>query len=448
MKEHIHLENDRSRESISHCLQCRDLLTGLPDRNQFLEQTNEAKKSALSNHHLVAVLLLDLDHFKNINDSLGHEMGDLLLSAVGDRLQAVVKGNGLLARLGGDEFGLLLKNVQGADHAADWAKAIIGQLNKPFLVREQELFISGSIGIALFPNQEELNLDLIRAADTAMYRAKEQGRNIFRFYEPQMSTKISRRLTLETDLRHALERDQFSLRYQPLANVVGGEIRSVEALLRWNHPQRGFISPLEFIPILEESGMINSIGDWVLETACTQLKSSPEIPPIRFAVNLSAQQLRKHNWINTTKQILRKTGVSPDRLVFEITESVLITNPVETNSILHSLKDLGIKIAIDDFGIGYSSLNYLKRLPIDTLKIDQTFIFDLNAKSNNGELVRAIVAMGHALGMNVVAEGVENQGQWDLLRELGCDVIQGYFVSEPLGLIDLKGLINNPRVRH
>lgn len=433
-----HIEAESQLWHLSH----HDLLTGLPNRSYFSEHLSVVLPKAQNQQSQVAVIFLDLDHFKNVNDSLGHKTGDSLLRAVAERLKIHCRTEDFLAHIGGDEFAIIMESLNDDSAAATTARNILAALAMPFCFAEHELFASASIGIALFPRDGNNVDDLARAADTAMYRAKESGRNCFRFFSWDMSTRVYRRLTIETELRHALEREEFFLHYQPLVNANSGKMDSVEALIRWNHPERGVVSPSEFVPVLEECGLITAVSEWVLRTACGQLKHQPgsTASPIRFGVNLSAHQFRKGSLLESTRKILQETSINAQNLVFEITESVLINDAQEVRATLGILKEMGVQIAIDDFGTGYSSLGYLKRIPIDMLKIDRAFIYDLSPTSKNAALVRAIVTMAHALGMQVVAEGVETHYQMALLREYGCDQIQGFYVSEPLVAEKVKAL--------
>ena len=429
-------------ESQVWYLSRHDLLTGLPNRSYFSERLTETLAQAKNQH--LAVIFLDLDHFKNINDSLGHETGDTLLRAIAKRISPYCRPQDFLARIGGDEFAIVIEGLDDAG-STGIAHNILTALAIPFCFAEHELFTSASIGIARFPQDGMSVDDLTRAADTAMYRAKEAGRNCFRFFSSDMSTRVHRRLSMETELRHALDRDEFFLRYQPLINANSGKIDSVEALLRWNHPKGGVVGPADFIPILEESGMITAVSEWVLHTACDQLKykHDPLLTPIRFAVNLSAHQFGKNALLDTTQKILSQNGIDAQNLVFEITESVLVNDAPEAKATLRVLKEMGVQIAIDDFGTGYSSLGYLKHIPVDILKIDRGFIVELSPTSKNAALVRAIVTMAHALGLQVVAEGVETAYQLALLREYGCDQIQGFYISAPLAAERVKAMLKN-----
>lgn len=420
-----------------------DALTGLANRSLFRERLDQTVAHAQRHDELAAIIFLDLDGFKTINDSLGHSIGDHVLKAVSERIVAMARVEDTVARLNGDEFALIMIDIIDKNRVATIARKMLDAFTEPFIIANQEFFLTVSIGIAVYPFDGELTDDLVRAAETAMYRAKEEGRNSFRFFTADMTTPVVQRLALETQLRRALQYNEFFLEYQPLVNTSTGEMRSVEALLRWRHPQRGIVGPNEFIPVLEESGMINPVGHWVLKTACLLFAASndPELNPVRFAINLSAHQFWRDNLIEMTERILNEAGTDPHRLVFEITESVLIKDAAETKAILTGLKDMGIQIAIDDFGTGYSSLGYLQRFPIDTLKIDRAFVVDLASKKESAALVKAIVAMADALGMNVVAEGVETLQQVELLQEYGCNIIQGYAISLPLPADKLKSVM-------
>ncbi len=428
----------QAEEIIKH-MAYHDTLTGLPNRNLFYDRLIQALKQAKRNHSMFAVLFLDLDRFKVINDSLGHTFGDLLLHSVGERLQKCIREIDTIARQGGDEFTALLIDI---DHEGVTlvANRILDSLSQPFILQDQEITITPSIGISLYPSDGEDVETLIKHADTAMYRAKEQGRNNFQLYIQGMSTQLSNRLEMENSLRKALTRNEFILYYQPQFQIDTGEMVGMEALIRWNHPTQGFIPPSEFIPLAEETGLIIPIGEWVLQTACQQNKSWQQagFPPVRVSVNISAQQFKQPQLVEIVERILGETKLNPQYLELEITENISMSDVHLTTTTLDRLKKLGIKISIDDFGTGYSSLGYLKRFPIDTIKIDQSFVRDIHADADDAAIVRAIMAMAHSLELNVIAEGVETMEQLNFLEQQNCDEAQGYLFMKPLSVNDLE----------
>jgi diguanylate cyclase (GGDEF)-like protein len=410
-----------------------DALTGLPNRLLFLDRLSQTMAQAHRNERLVAVMLLDLDRFKAINDTLGHTMGDLLLKSVAERLVGCVREDDTVARLGGDEFTIMLPEIHHIQGAATVAQKILDALAQPFFLDGHELFVGVSIGIVLYPFDEDLNV-LLRNADIAMYEAKQHGGNAYQFYTAEMNTATLERLSLEGALRRALARGEFELHYQPQVDLARGEIVGVEALLRWRHPDLGLLGPMEFIPLAEENGLIVPIGEWVLRTACAQVRAWQEagLRPIRVAVNLSVRQFYQKDLVEIVARILEQTGVDSRYIEFEITESCLMQNTQAMVALLTELNRLGVRFSIDDFGTGYSSLAYLKRFPIDTLKIDRSFVCDIGTDPDDAAIVKAIIALAHSLEMRVVAEGVETPEQLHFLRTHGCDEIQGYLISRPL----------------
>lgn len=410
-----------------------DMLTGLPNRALFGDLLRQQIDRARQTHTAVAVLFLDLDRFKFVNDSLGHESGDKLLKAVAERLRQCVRVGDHVARLGGDEFTVVLEELASTPAAAIAADKIAKALSEPFHIEGHDVFISASIGISLFPRDGEDVSTLLRHADTAMYEAKRANRG-HQFYEPGMEVSVSEHLLLEGALRRALERGELSLHYQPEICARDGELCGAEALLRWQHPTRGAVSPAEFIPLAEETGLINPIGDWALREACLQWTQwqARIRPEARLSINLSGKQLLAADFASRVETILSETGLPPQRLVFEITESVWMEQATEGLSTLHRLKNLGIRLAIDDFGTGYSSLSYLKRLPVDILKVDRAFVRDIAHSPADRAIVQGIMALAHSLGLEVIAEGVEHEAQRAVLVELGCDHLQGYLFSRPV----------------
>jgi diguanylate cyclase (GGDEF)-like protein len=391
-------------------------------------------KHARREHNSIALLFLDLDRFKTVNDTLGHPVGDQVLLEVSRRMTLIIRASDTLARLGGDEFVLLLEKQTDAQHAIAVADKLIDLFSHPMIIGEHELVVTASIGITLYPNDGEDPDMLIRHADRAMYEAKQQGRNTYRFFTQALTEGALERLVMENDLRQAISRSELILHYQPIVNLKTQQLQGIEALVRWQHPRQGLIAPGLFIELAEEIGIIGDIGQWVLHAACTQLakwdSDGFRIP--RISVNLSVQQIDQETLIALVSQELKNSGLSPERLELEVTESMLIRNPELSRTILTELRTIGVKFAIDDFGTGYSSLAYLKLLPLDHLKIDQSFVRDIGQDSNDEAIVRAIIAMSKSLGLKSVAEGVENPHQAQFLKQAGGDLAQGYLYSRPL----------------
>ncbi len=435
----------RNLEEQLHHQAFHDALTRLPNRSLFLDRLHHALARAGRNQTMLAVLFLDLDNFKVINDSLGHEVGDQLLMSVAARLSAAMRDDDIAARLGGDEFILLLEGIRDVAEAEGVAQRIHDILKAPFTVGRREVFVTSSIGIALGTSPSDRPDELLRNADVAMYGAKRNGRACFEVFNPEMHASVVHRLEIEQDLRQAIERHAFRVHYQPKLDIATGEIVEMEALIRWQHPERGIILPADFVPLAEETGLIVPIGQWVLREACHQLRrwqiDFPERAPRMVSVNLSAVQLRLPSLIDDVAAVLDETGLDPSCLYLEITESAVMDNPEMAMETLSKLKTLGVRLAIDDFGTGYSSLSYLKRFPVDLLKIDQTFIEELTGGEENSVIVGVTIRLAHALGMRVVAEGVEAPEQLDRLRELKCDLAQGYHISHPLPASAIEQLI-------
>jgi diguanylate cyclase (GGDEF)-like protein/PAS domain S-box-containing protein len=412
-----------------------DALTGLPSRKLFMDRLGRALERTRRRRGLkVAVLFMDLDGFKNVNDSLGHETGDLLLTVVAQRLERILRPEDTLARFGGDEFVVLLEEVEGPEEAVLVAERIGEELGRPFVLEGRGLFASASVGIGLGDARTKTPEYLLRDADTAMYRAKEEQAR-YRVFDPAMYERAKRRLELENELRRAIEQGEFVVRYQPIVDLQTDEVWGVEALVRWEHPERGLLDPSEFMVVVEEGGLIVPLGERVLEEACRQAKRWQEdsrIPPLVVSVNLSAGQLRLPDLPLVIGNSLRKTGFDARRLSLDITETAYIRALEKKTATFDRLKGLGVSISIDDFGVGYSSLSYLKRLPADALKIDKSFVRGVGEDAEDTAIVRMVIDLAHTLGMKVVAEGVEGWAQGALLAEMGCDMAQGFHFARPL----------------
>jgi diguanylate cyclase len=423
-------ESDQHFAFLSHY----DKLTGLANRELFRDRLHQAMSRAERAGKLVALLFLDLDRFKSVNDTLGHLAGDELLVEVATRLKTCVRKSDTIARLGGDEFTVILEGLDAPVDAEIVCRKIIKSLEAPLLLRNHEIYVTTSIGVTFFPTDDiDLN-GLLRNADAAMYRAKEEGRNKFHLFTADLSARAVKRLGIESALRHAVERQEFHLCYQPKISVHTGEILGAEALLRWENPQHGLVSPVDFIPVAEETGLIVPIGEWVLRRACADTRKwhAAGFDHVSVAVNLSARQFRHGELINTVRRALQDSGIAPHQLELEITESLLMDDTEASQIALNELKALGTSIYLDDFGTGYSSLAYLKKFPIDGLKIDRSFIRDLPGDPDDEAITQAILALSQALRLHVVAEGVENDAQLDFLRRQGCEVVQGFLFSRPL----------------
>jgi len=425
-----------------------DALTGLPNRTFLFNRLEQAIVYGARHQRAAAVLFLDLDRFKIVNDSLGHSAGDQVLRDVAARLESCIRSGDMVARLGGDEFVVLLEDMASAQDATLVAQKLLDRFTLPFTVQDPEggrqaYHFTTSIGISLYPDDGDDAHALLRNADTAMYRAKEQGGNNYQFFTAEMTARARRRMSLESALHRAIEQEQFLLHYQPQVELATGRVTAIEALLRWNHPQQGLIPPMDFIPVLEETGMILTAGEWVLRTACRQQRAWMEagLPPVRVAVNLSARQLRHQKFVDSVFQIIADTGIEPAHLELEITESMVMQQVKEVHTMLNALGAAGMGIAMDDFGTGYSSLSYLKGLPIDTLKIDKSFVGDITADPDDAEIVATIIAMARSLKLKVIAEGVETREQLDFLCAHDCDAMQGYYFSKPLPADEIPGLL-------
>ncbi|MFB2893928.1 putative bifunctional diguanylate cyclase/phosphodiesterase [Aerosakkonemataceae cyanobacterium BLCC-F50] len=420
-----------------------DPLTGLPNRKMFTDLLSASLTNAFRRQGKVAVMFLDLDRFNKINDILGHDVGDRLLKATAKRLTSCFQEYNIIARWGGDEFTILLPYINNIEYAAKLAQKILDTLKPPFIIDNHYLHITCSIGIAIYPENGEDGDTLIKNADIALYNVKRDGRNNYSFYNPSINAQNSELLILENRLHYAWERGEILLYYQPRVNIATGKITGVEALVRWQSPELGFVSPVEFIPLAEETGLIVPLGEWILYTACTEIKAWIDrgLPEIRVAVNLSARQFQQTNLVSMVTQILTETGLSPQNLELEITETIAMQNVKITKEKLNQLSQMGIHISMDDFGTGYSSLSYLKQFPLHSLKIDRSFVKDITFDPCDLAIASAIVALGKGLNINVVAEGVETEAQLECLRQLGCAEIQGYFFSPPLPAKDTIKLL-------
>jgi diguanylate cyclase (GGDEF)-like protein len=434
-------ERRRTDEQIRRLAYC-DSLTGMPNRQAFLETLERELHRSNAGNKKFAVLFMDLDAFKRINDTFGHNVGDHVLKIVSERLRETIRPSDMvargdqshnLARLGGDEFTILIPDLERVEHALNVARRVKEALHRPFLIEGNEIFVTGSIGLSLFPQDADDANSLLKYADTAMYHAKNCGKNNVKLYNASLTMQIMSHLKLEVGLRKALKNDELYLLYQPQIDVRSGEIVGVEALVRWRHPERGIVSPTEFIPLAEETGLIVPIGEWVLGTACNQAMAWQRLTgrSVRMAVNLSARQFKDENLTQIVVSALHDTGLDPRLLELELTEGTLMDDAHATMATLEQLRSIGVHLSIDDFGTGYSTMNYLKRFDVRALKIDKSFISGLPQDSENAAITRAIIAMAHGLKMVVVAEGVETDEQLTLLHEYGCDMVQGFYLGHP-----------------
>lgn len=412
-----------------------DTLTGMPNRKMILEQIDLMIDLNRENPHHFALVFIDLDNFKKINDSMGHGAGDLLLQQVTARLRKTMDDKDLLGRLGGDELAILIRRQISDEKILGDTQELLNLLGNPFRLDDKAVIITASFGIAIWPVDASTSGDLLKAADTAMYKAKAMGKNCVQFYRKEMKTEVLYKMELENQMIEAFEKEMFFVEYQPIVDVADQKKASFEALLRWEAPGRGLVSPAEFIPMAEEIGLIGELGEWVLRQACEKIKEVREQYDIdiHIAVNVSAVQMKRPDFLTGVKAVIRETGTPPARLTFEITESVFIGNMAQAIEIIRDLKDFGVMISLDDFGTGYSSLSYLLQLPIDVLKIDRSFIALIEKEEKNNRIVGSIIEMVHGLGIQVVAEGVEEIPQFDFLKDKHCDWIQGYLMSRPLG---------------
>ncbi|GIZ53306.1 sensor domain-containing protein [Noviherbaspirillum aridicola] len=443
------ITHGKSYERRIEYLATYDALTGLPNRNLLDDRLRHALVQAERDGHRVAVLFLDLNRFKLVNDSLGHDMGDALLRIVADRLKSCVREADTVARLGGDEFVIVLENIATAQDVVIVARNVLAQIEKPVTLEGHEFVVSGSIGCSLYPKDGSSAGALLRAADLAMYEAKSAGGGAFRLYREDMNERVKARLLQEHQLRLALEKGELVVWYQPRVDIAKQRIVGAEALLRWQHPERGLVPPNEFIPLAEEIGLIEELGTWVLKTACRQnrLWQASGLPPLKVSVNISPHQLAPESSISQAVQdTLRETGLDPKWLELEITESSLMQNVESTLTKLVEIRDAGVSISIDDFGTGYSSLSYLRHLPVDALKIDQSFIRDISASRDNAAIVSATIALAHTMDLKVVAEGVTTEDQVRFLQSHECDEVQGYILSPAVPPDDLSRLLRQGKV--
>lgn len=430
----------RMTEERNRFLAHHDPLTELPNRTLFNDRLSQAMALAHRDGGRVALMLLDLDNFKDINDTLGHGVGDRLLQTVAERLNGHKRDTDTVARLGGDEFAIVLPQFRSASDTLSYARRIIEIVGKPMTIQGQEVQVGTSIGVALYPDDGHDIEHMVSHADMAMYQAKADGRNTFRLFAEQMNAEVKDRKQMLADMREALDNNGFQLAFQPQVQLGDQSIVGSEALLRWHHRDRGQVSPGRFIPVAEQGGLIVDLGEWVVGAACEQIGLFDKVglPPIRIAVNISSVQFRRGNLVECTKGILDRTGVSPDRLEFEITESVVMTDVEKAIETMRELDTMGVRLSMDDFGTGYSSLSYLRQFPIQKIKIDKSFVQDIEIEENSMEIVNAIIGLSRSLNITVVAEGVETEGQLAKLREAGCELVQGFYFGRPMAAPDFE----------
>lgn len=427
-------ERKENEEKIRHQAY-HDMLTGLPNRDNFNERIEEAVKRVRRHKKTGALMFLDLDRFKLINDSLGHDAGDQLLRVTAKRIQSCLREMDMAFRLSGDEFVVILEDMDKAENAAVIARRILEKMHVPVSLNGYEVIINISIGITCFPGDDDVDVDsIVKQADAAMYSAKETGHNQYEFFTQEMNTLAFERLSMETDLQRALNNNEFILHYQPKFYTDSDELAGVEALLRWQHPEEGMVMPNNFIPSLEDTGLIYEVGEWVMLTACQQAQKwiNAGHQPVHMSVNISAKQFRSHNLVMVVGDVLEKSGLDPRYLELELTETMFVENTEHAIEVMQQLKDLGVGLSIDDFGSGYSSLNYLKQFPVDYLKIDRSFIKDLATNEKDASITSAIAALAHNLNLRIVAEGVEDEKQVEFLKKQGCHEMQGFLFSRPI----------------
>ncbi|OGA25890.1 MAG: hypothetical protein A3I02_01145 [Betaproteobacteria bacterium RIFCSPLOWO2_02_FULL_67_26] len=436
----------KSAEQNLRFVASHDPLTGLFNRSIFNERLQQALAQAARFERTLALLFIDLDGFKLINDTFGHNAGDAMLAELATRLRATLREGDVIGRMGGDEFVVLVEEYTGAAQVAEVAKKVLETVTRPMMLQGRECHVTASLGISTYPDDGRDAQTLLKNADTAMYLVKQQGKNSFRFFSPQMNVHLMERMSMESGLRRAVERGELLLLYQPRVGVEDGKVSGVEALMRWQHPTQGVIGPSEFVPLAEDAGLIASIGEWVLHTACRQLNAWRDqgLPWLRISVNLSHRQFLQESLLQVVREALHHAGMEPARLEIEITEEMLIRNPERAEKLLAQFKQLGVRVVIDDFGTGFSSLNLLQRLPIDSVKIDRSLILELPRDGNAAALTRAVIAMAHSLGISVTAEGVETREQWEFLREAGCEEMQGNYFSAPVEADLVSGIVRQP----
>lgn len=424
-----------------------DSLSGLPNRLLLLDRIEQAFLLAQRQNKMVGVLFFDLDNFKAVNDTLGHRVGDLLIKEVVSRINKSLRKSDTFSRLGGDEFVIVLPSIEKDISCVIAINRLTKVFKSPFIIEGHEITITASIGISIYPKNGNNATEILKNADIAMYCAKGLGRNTYQFYSPEINMRIVERVNMEDQLRHAVNNADFHLHYQPIISLKNGKIVGMEALIRWQHPMLGLVPPQDFIPIAEETGLIVPIGEWVLETACTQNKIWQKMgfPPLQMAVNVSAHQLKKNNIFQTVVKVLKKTKLDPSYLDIELTESAVIENILEVLPALINLSKMGVKLSIDDFGTGYSNLKYLKKLPASKLKIDRSFVTHLNSNADDRAIVLSILTMAHSMGLNVVAEGVETKEQIQFLVEHNCDMMQGYYFSRPMSAEAITEILKEER---
>jgi diguanylate cyclase (GGDEF)-like protein len=446
---HELVERKRAEERLDH-LANYDTVTGLPNRYYFNERLSMALSKAKQSREAVALMFLDLDNFKVVNDTLGHHVGDEVLQYVAHRLQRVLRPGEAICRVGGDEFAVILENLADSLQATLVAEKCIKALSGMIDFNGNDVYVSVSIGISLYPQDTADMHELLKNADTAMYHAKAKGKNTSQVFLPEMKGMAQKRLTVETSLRRAIERNEFQLHYQPLIELPGRTLVGVEALIRWMHPELGVVMPMEFIPLAEETGLIIPIGAWVLRTACAQAKSWNDLgpKPIRMAVNLSGRQFKEDNIVEMVLAALRETGLDPQLLELELTESTLMDSDSATLAKLHELSRAGIQLSVDDFGTGYSSMASLKNFPISVLKVDRSFVRDLPLDGGNAAITEAIIAMAKSLKIDVTAEGVETEEQARFFEEKNCNRCQGFYFSRPVPALEITALLQESDGTH
>ena len=434
-------------EQMLYFLANHDQLTSLPNRNLFAEHLTMAIAQAARAGEKVAALFIDLDRFKNVNDTLGHQIGDALLQQVARRFRGCLRESDVVARLGGDEYTVMVRPVRDLQEVAACAQKLLSVLSSAFEVDGHELFVTGSIGISIYPDDAPDAAALLKNADIAMYRSKDQGKNTYQFFSSEATAATFEHLMLETSLRRALEREEFVLHFQPIIDLRGDRITGMEALIRWEHPDLGTVSPTRFIALAEETGLIDPIGQWVLEQACREVKAlqARGFGELQVAVNLSPKQFRQRDLTRNIARVLEQTRLDPSCLALEVTETSVMQNADAAIRTLHELKAMGVRLSIDDFGTGYSSLSYLKRFPIDVLKIDQSFVRDISSDENDEAITSAIIAMGHSLRLTLIAEGVETEEQLAFLRVRECHKVQGYLFGRPMPAANLQALLADKR---